>query len=92
MNARHPFASVLFDAWASVQENSSIRPIHFQKVFQHAVQSAVNARPQRDESQNSSVDAETMTLLANSSCGHQMMVGSQYTVTKNLNDENLRVQ
>ena len=51
------------------------------------VQSAVNARRERDENPNSSVVAETMKLLANSSYGYQIMDRSRHTVTKYLSDE-----
>ena len=51
------------------------------------VQSAVNARRERDENPNSSVVVETMKVLANSSYGYQIMCHSRHTVTKNLSDE-----
>ena len=51
------------------------------------MQSAVNARRAGDEILNSSVVAETMNLLANSSYGYQIMDRSRHTVTKYLNDE-----
>ena len=51
------------------------------------VQSAVNARRQGDENPNSSVVAETINLLANSSYGYQIMDRSRHTVTKYLNVE-----
>ena len=57
------------------------------KCFNKFVQSAVDARRERDENPNSSVVAETMKLLANSSYGYQIMDRSRHTVTKNLNDE-----
>ena len=57
------------------------------KCFSSFVQSAVNARRQRDENPNSSVVAETMKFLANSSYGYQIMDRSRHTVTKYLNDE-----
>jgi len=47
----------------------------------------VDARRQGDENPNSSVVAETMKLLANSSYGYQIMDRSRHTVTKYLNDE-----
>ena len=50
------------------------------KCFNSFVQSAVDARRKGDEKRNSSVVAETMKLLANSSYG-------RYTVTKYLSDE-----
>ena len=57
------------------------------KCFSNFVQSAVDARRQGYENPNSSVVAETMKLLANSSYGHQIMDRSRNTVTKNMNDE-----
>ena len=57
------------------------------KCFSSFVQSAVNARRQGDENPNSSVVAETMKLLANSSYGYQIMDRSRHSVTKYLNDE-----
>ena len=57
------------------------------KCFSSFVQSAVNARRQGDENLNSSVVAEPMKFLANSSYGYQIMDRSRHTVTKYLNDE-----
>ena len=57
------------------------------RCFNNFVQSAVNARRQGDENPNSSVVAETMKLLANSSYGYQIMDRSRQTVTKYLNFE-----
>ena len=57
------------------------------KCFNSFVQSAVDARRQGDENPNSSVVAETMKLLANSSYGYQIMDRSRHTVTKYLSDE-----
>ena len=57
------------------------------KCFNNFVQSAVDARRQGYENPNSSVVAETMKLLANSSYGYHIMDGSRHTVTKDLNDE-----
>ena len=54
------------------------------KCFNSFVQSAADARRQGDENPNSSVVAETMKLLANSSYGYQIMDRSRHTVTKNL--------
>ena len=56
-------------------------------MFQSFVQSAVNARRQGDENPNSSVVADTMKLLANSSYGYRIMDRSPHTVTKYLNVE-----
>ena len=49
--------------------------------------SAVNARREGDENPNSSVVAETMKLLTNSSYGYQIMDPSRHTVTNYLSDE-----
>ena len=57
------------------------------KCFNKFVNSAVNARREKDENPNSSVVAETMKLLANSSYGYQIMDRDRHTVTKYLNDE-----
>ena len=57
------------------------------KYFDSFVQSAVVARRQGDENLNSSVVAETMKLLANSSFGYQITDRSRHTVTNYLNDE-----
>ena len=48
---------------------------------------AVDARKKVDENSNSSVAAETMKLLANSSYGYQSMDQNRHTVTKYLSDE-----
>ena len=57
--------------------------------FSNFVPSAVDARRQRDEIPNSSVVAETMKLLANTSYsyGYQIMDRIRHIVTKYLNDE-----
>ena len=55
------------------------------KCFNSFVQSAVDARRKGDS--NSSVVAETMKLLANSSYGYQIMDRSQHTLTKYLTDK-----
>ena len=60
------------------------------KCFNKFVQSAVNARREGDENPNSSVVAETMKLLANSSYGYQIMDRCRHTVTKYLSDEKTR--
>ena len=57
------------------------------KCFNSFVQSPVEARRQGDKNPNSSVVAETMKLLANSSYGYQIMDRSRHTVTKYLTDE-----
>ena len=51
------------------------------------MQSAVDASGEGGENPNSSVVAETMKLLANSSYGYQIMDKSRHTVTKCLIDE-----
>ena len=62
------------------------------KCINNFVESAVDARRQGDENPNSSVVAETMKLLANSSYGYQIMDRSRHTLTKYLNEENPTVQ
>ena len=57
------------------------------KCFNSFMQSAVDARRQDDENPNSSVDGETMKLLANSSYGYQILDRSRHTVTKYLTDK-----
>ena len=57
------------------------------KCFNNFVQSAVDARREGDENPNSSVVAETMKLLANSSNSYQIMDRSRHTVTKYLCEE-----
>ena len=60
------------------------------KCFNKFTQSAVNDRREGDENPNSTVVAETMKLLANSSYGYQTMDRSRHAVTKQLNDEKTR--
>ena len=55
--------------------------------FNSFVQSAVDARRQRDKNPNSSVVAETIKPLANSCYRYQIMDRSRHTVTKYLSDE-----
>ena len=57
------------------------------KCFNGFVQAAVDAGRQGDWNPNSSVVAETMKLLANSSYGYQIMERIWQTVTKYLTDE-----
>ena len=57
------------------------------KYFNNFVQSVVDARRAVDENPDSSVVAETMKLLGNSSYGYQIMDRSRHTETKYLNDE-----
>ena len=57
------------------------------KFFNSFVQSAVDAKKQGDENPNSSVVAETMKLLANSSYGYQIMDRTRHTVKMYLSDE-----
>ena len=57
------------------------------KCFNNFVQSVVDARRVGDENPESSVVAETMKLLGNSSYGYQIMDRSRHTETKYLNDE-----
>ena len=58
-----------------------------QKCCNDFVQSVVDARREVDENPDSSVVAETMKLLGNSSYGYQIMDRSQHTETLYLNDE-----
>ena len=60
------------------------------KCFNNFVQFAVDAQRQGDENPNSSIVADTMKLLANSSYGYQIMDRSRHTVTKYLNDEKVQ--
>ena len=55
--------------------------------FKKFVHSAVDARRQGDENPISSVVAETMKLLTDSSYGYHILDRSRQTVTKYLNDE-----
>ena len=57
------------------------------KCFNSFVQAALDARRKSDENSNSSVVAETMKLLANSSYGYQITDRSRQTVTKYLSDK-----
>ena len=57
--------------------------------FNNFVQSVVDARRAVDENPDSSVVAETMKLLGNSSYGYQIMDRSRHTETKYLNDEKM---
>ena len=57
------------------------------KCFNNFVQSVVDARRIGAENPESSVVAETMKLLGNSSYGYQIMDRSRHTETKYLNDE-----
>ena len=56
------------------------------KCCNNFVQSALDASRQGDENPISSVVAETMKVLANSSYGYQIMDRSRHTVTKYLTD------
>ena len=56
------------------------------KSFNKFAQSGVDDRREGDENPNSSVVAETMKLLANSSYGYQIMDRSRHTVTKYSSD------
>ena len=55
--------------------------------FNTFVQSAVKTRRRGDENSNSNFVAETMKLLAKSSCVYQKIGRSRQTVAKYLNDE-----
>ena len=58
-----------------------------QKCINSFVQSAVDARRKGDKKPNSSVVAEAMKLLANSSYGYQIKNRSRHTVMKYLFDQ-----
>ena len=57
------------------------------KPFKNFAKSAFSARRQGDENPNSSVDAETLNLLANRSYGYQSMDRSHHSITEFMNDE-----
>ena len=57
------------------------------KCLNNFVQFAVNAGREGDENPKSSVAAETMKLLANSSSSHQILDWIRHTVTKYLSNE-----
>ena len=56
-------------------------------MFINFVQLVVDAKRAVDENPDSSVVAETMKLLVNSSYGYKIMDRSRHTETKYLNDE-----
>ena len=58
-----------------------------QKCFNGFVQSVIDARRESDENPESSVVAETMNLLGNSSFGYQIIDRIRHTETLFLNDE-----
>ena len=57
------------------------------KCFNTFLKSMVDARRGGDENPDSSVVAETMNLLGNSSYGYEIVDRSKHTETKSLNDE-----
>ena len=57
--------------------------------FNSFVQSSVIAGRKGDENPNSSVKAEAMKSLANSSFGYQILDRSQHTVTEYISDEDI---
>ena len=57
------------------------------KSFNVFLHSAVKTRRQKDESPDSSAIPETISLLANSSYGYQIMDRSRHSITKYTNDE-----
>ena len=61
-----------------------------EKCFNSFVRSTVVARRKGHENLNSSVVAETMRLLANSSYGYQIMDQSRHTATKYVSDKKTR--
>ena len=85
-----PFSLYYLHLGPECTKNHQLVQYTTKNCFSSFVQSAVNARRQGDENPNSSVVAETMKFLANSSCGYQIMDRSRHTVTKYLNDEKTR--
>ena len=77
--------SIVFTRKAVLDETFILKASNL--CFDNFVQSAVDARRQGDENPTSSVIAETVKLLANSSYGYQIMDRSRHTVTKYLTDE-----
>ena len=61
-----------------------------EKYFNNFVQSGVVRGRHGEENPSSSVVAETMKLLANSSNSYQVLDSSRHTVTKNLSDKKTR--
>ena len=59
------------------------------KGFNNFLLSAVSARREGEENPNSSVDVETIKMLANSSYGYQIMDRSRHAVTMILSDEKI---
>ena len=60
-----------------------------EKCFKGFVKSVVEARRLGDQNKNSTVVAETMKLLSNSSYGYQIMDRSKHTETKYLDEKDL---
>ena len=75
--------------WIGIRLQKALSPcaIPPMKCFNNFVESAVIDRRKGDENSKSSVVAETMKLVANSSYGYQKMDRSLHTVTKYLSDE-----
>ena len=72
--------------WTKIHQFVQYTP---KKCFSSFLQSTVNARRQGDENPNSSVVAETMRFLSNSSYGYQIVDRSRHTLTKYLNGEEI---
>ena len=68
-------------------EYTKIHRYFRQKCFKGFVKSIVEARRLGDQNKNSTVIAETMKLLSNSSYGYQIMDRSKHTVTKYLEEK-----
>ena len=79
----------LFDMHVGLVASKIHRLVEYtpKKGFNSFVQSAVDARRQGDEKSNSSVVAEKLRLLANSSYDFQILDCSRHTVAKYLSDE-----
>ena len=61
--------------------------VHSKELLQRFRAVSSGRKKKSDENPNSSVFAETMKLLANSSYGYQIVDRSRHTVTKYLSDE-----
>ena len=90
MNTYYSSAVVLSTNGSCLHKNTKIhRFVEYtpKKCFNSFEQASVDAIRQSDETPNSSVVAETMKLLANSSYGYQIMDSRRHTVTKYLTDK-----
>ena len=82
----NPLLLFYLDLGLVCKKNSFVENIPVE-CFNKNVQFAVNARREGDKNPNSSVVAESMKLLANSSYGYQIKDRSRHTVTNYLRDK-----